>query len=161
MPRPIIGLPQTLKGAAPRSKIELPNATQTGPAGAQLQQLLRQKRSRAYLEAVSKFDVGTYQSDRAALAALLEAIAGEFPELRIDQLPLGIVSRCYLGAPYEVHICALTGDILEHFELFRPMPPQFERARTLALHPAYAFVEVYGDTLRAIAADGSVSVIAA
>jgi hypothetical protein len=38
------------------------------------------------------------------------------------------------------------------------MPPLFERARALALHPSYAFVEVYSDVLRAVSVDGSVAV---
>jgi hypothetical protein len=90
---------------------------------------------------------------------LIEAIANEFPELSIEQRPIGIVSQCYLGAPYEVHICDLGGGIIEHFQIYRPMPPLFERGRSLALHPGYAFVEVYPDTLRAVSLDGAVSVI--
>ncbi len=39
------------------------------------------------------------------------------------------------------------------------MLPPFERARSLALHPSYALVEVYTDKLRAIARDGTVSVL--
>ena len=35
----------------------------------------------------------------------------------------------------------------------------FERARALVLHPSYAFIEVYPDTVRAIGLDGTVSVI--
>jgi hypothetical protein len=108
---------------------------------------------------VNGIDVGGHRADRAALASLIQAIADEFPELGVDQLPLGIVSRCYLGTPFEVHRCGLDGEILDHFETFRQMPAPFERARSLALHPAYAFVEVYADSLRAVSADGSVSVI--
>ena|SRR5215212_5646249 len=159
MPRPIIGIPQASAGVSARSRIESQNASRTGLSGAKLQQRLRQKRSSAYIDIIGKIDAGAYQSDRAAFDSLLEAISDEFPELRIDELPLGIVSKCYLGAPFEVHICDLSGEILKHFEAFRSMPPPFERSRSLAIHPAYAFVEVYSDTLRAIAPDGSVSVI--
>lgn len=111
------------------------------------------------MEAINRIDAGGHQMDHAARASLLEAISNEFPDLCIDQLPLGLVGRCYLGSPFEVHICAPDGEILKHFETFRAMPPPFERARSLALHPAYAFVEIYSDTLRAVATDGSVSVI--
>lgn len=97
--------------------------------------------------------------NRTALESLLEAIANEFPELGIEQLPVGIVSQCYLGAPYEVHICDLGGGIIEHFESFRQMPPLYERARALASHPSYSFIEIYADTLRVVSLDGSVSVI--
>jgi hypothetical protein len=72
---------------------------------------------------------------------------------------LGVVSRCYLGAPYIVHMCDLGGNIVEHYESGRAMPSLFERARALALHSSYAFIEVYPDVLRAISANGSVSVI--
>jgi len=108
---------------------------------------------------MTRLDAGTHQSDRAALESLIEAISNEFPELGIEQRPIGIVSQCYLGEPYEVHICDLEGGIIEHFETFQSMPPLYERARTLALHPSYAFIEIYQDTLRAVSTDGAVSVI--
>ncbi|HKG13378.1 MAG TPA: hypothetical protein VKB12_08560 [Pyrinomonadaceae bacterium] len=159
MPRPIIGLPQADNSASFRSKVSGPAAARTGLAAPQLRQVLRRKRSRGYVEAYKAVDAGVHQSDREAFSSLLEAITNEFPELGVDQLPLGVVGRCYLGTPYEVHVCSAGGEILEHFETSRPMPPTFERARALALHPAYAFVEVYPDALRAVAQDGSVSVI--
>jgi len=108
---------------------------------------------------LARLDAGTHHADRTALDALIEAIANEFPELGIEQHPMGIVSQCFLGAPYEVHICDLGGGIVEHFETFRSMPPLYERGRALALHQSYAFVEIYPDTLRAVSIDGSVSVI--
>jgi hypothetical protein len=108
---------------------------------------------------VTRLDAGTHHADRTALDSLVEAIANEFPELGIEQRPMGIVSQCYLGAPYEVHICDLSGGIIEHFETFRSMPPLYERARALALHRSYSFIEIYTDSLRAVGLDGSVSVI--
>jgi hypothetical protein len=39
------------------------------------------------------------------------------------------------------------------------MAAPFERARCLALHPSYAFIEIFKDTLRAVFLDGAVSVI--
>jgi hypothetical protein len=108
---------------------------------------------------MTRLDAGTHHADRTALDSLVEAIANEFPELGIEQRPVGIVSQCYLGAPYEVHICDLAGGIIEHFETFRSMPPLYERARALALHQSYVFIEIYPDTLRAVSVDGSVSEI--
>jgi hypothetical protein len=127
--------------------------------GFRLQQLLRQTRSKAYLESMACLDVGIHGADRSSLESLIAAISHEFPELGIEQRPIGIVSRCWLGAPYEVHICDLVGGIIEHFETFKPMPSSYERGRTLAIHPAYAFVEIYPETVRAVALDGSVSVV--
>jgi hypothetical protein len=157
MPRPILGTPQ-----AEKVSITLPPQTTSSRStlhGVRLHARLREKRSTKYLQAMTRLDAGTQHVDRTALESLLEAIANEFPELGIEQLPVGIVSQCYLGAPYEVHICDLSGGIIEHFETFRPMPPLYERARALATHPSYSFIEIYADTLRVISLDGSVSVI--
>ena len=154
MPRPILGTPHA-KADAARSTPPARSAIE----GPQLQQRLRQTRSHEYLAALQRLDAGTHLADRAALESLIDSIANEFPELGIEHRPLGIVGRCYLGAPYEVHICDLTGGIVEHFETFRSMPPLYERARALAGHSSYAFIEVYADSLRAVAPDGSVSVI--
>lgn len=158
MPRPIIGVPKIEVGGSP--KVQPRSSLRAGLREPQLGKRLREKRSTVYVETFCRIDVGAYQSDRAALDSLLESISNEFPELGIDQMPLGIVSRCYLGSPFEVHICNFNGEIIEHFETYRSMSAPFERARSLALHPAYAFIEVFSDTLRAITADGSVSVIA-
>ncbi len=135
-------------------------SVQIGLREPQLGKRLREKRSGTYVETFSRIDVAGYQTDRDALDSLLRTISNEFPELSIDQLPLGIVSRCYLGSPFEVHICDFNGEIIEHFEMHRPMSAPFERARCLALHPSYAFIEVFNDTLRAVCVDGAVSVIA-
>ena len=108
---------------------------------------------------MTRIDAGTHNANRTALEAVIEAIASEFPDLGIEQRPMGVVSQCYLGTPYEAHICDLDGGIIEHFESFRSMPGPFEKGRTLALHPTYAFIEIYADSLRAVALDGSVSVI--
>lgn len=124
---------------------------------AQLESRLRRKRSTGYLEAIHRLDAGTHLDDREALQSLLEEISREFPDLTLDQRPLGIVSTCYLGAPYQVHVCDLGGEIVEHYEAFRPMPAPFESARSLALHPSYAFVEVYADGCRVVSPDGAVA----
>lgn len=157
MPRPIIGVPKKHITSGEAKPIR---SVQTGLREPQLGKRLREKRSRTYVEVFSRIDVVGYQSDRNALDSLLGTISNEFPELSSDQLPLGIVSRCYLGLPFEVHICDFNGEIVEHFEIHRPMPTLFERARCLALHPSYAFIEVFNDTLRAVCVDGAVSVIA-
>ena len=156
MARPILGTPQAAKSSTSAATPALtPRSTLQGP---RLQQRLREKRSTRYVQAVTRLDAGTHHADRTNLEALEEAISNEFPELGIEQRPIGIVSQCYLGAPYEVHICDLTGGIIEHFETFRPMPPMFERGRALSLHASYVFIEIYSDTLRAVSLDGSVSV---
>jgi hypothetical protein len=156
MPRPILNAQQQ---SSSRLAIQ-PIGTQTPSlTGVKLDQRLRQQRSKTYMEAVKRLDAGTHHQNRAALDEVLRGITSEFPELTIDQRPLGIVSVCHLGAPYVVHICDLSGNIIEHYESYKAMPPLFERARPLSLHSAYEFIEVYPDRLRAVANDGSVSVI--
>ncbi len=91
------------------------------------------------------------------MEALLEDIRQEFAGFSEIDFPLGIVAKCYLGNPYEVHILDLVGQIIQHFKLEEFMPSAFERARSLALHPAYAFVEVYSNKLRCVREDGTVS----
>lgn len=121
MARPILGTPQA-------AKVSISGATPTLTSrstlqGPRLQQRLREKRSTKYVQAITRLDAGTHHADRTALESLLEAISNEFPELGIEQLPVGIVSQCYLGAPYEVHICDLKGgssSILRPFGRCRP-----------------------------------------
>jgi len=156
MPRSILGTetrsPALTVGGSPA-------AAKTHLSAAQVAQRLRQRRSSAYLERVARLDAGAHVRNAAGLQELLDAIGAEFPDLGVDERPLGFVSKCFLGAPYEVHICDLAGGIVEHFERGRSMPPLFERARSVAAHGAYAFVEIYVSTVRAVAADGSGSVL--
>ena len=156
MPRSILGTETRSSALRAGERAALPNTRLSAP---QVAQRLRQKRSAAYVEAVTRIDAGSHHRNAAALQELLDAINAEFPDLGIDERPLGAASRCFLGAPYEVHICDLSGQIIEHFEQWRAMPPLFERARSLAAHGAYAFIEIYVSTIRAVAPDGSVSVL--
>jgi hypothetical protein len=154
MARPIIGLTpvqSTAHGLQPtqRSLVDKRRALE----------LLRVKRSNRYLEAMSRLDAGAHLADRAGIEGLIQVFIQEFPELGRGHAPLGIAARCLLGPPYEVHICDFAGTILEHFPRGRPMPAIFERARSLALHPGYACVEVYSDHLVAIGLDGQVAII--
>jgi len=156
-------VPRSILGTETRSPAltvgARPDLAKTQLHTPQVAQRLRQKRSPAYLERMQRLDAGTHQQNAAALQELLDAIAAEFPDLGVDERPIGVVSRCFLGPPYEVHICDLAGGIVEHFEHWRSMPQLFERARSIAWHGAYAFIEIYVSTIRAVAADGSVSVL--
>ncbi|MDR1889295.1 MAG: hypothetical protein LBQ81_07975 [Zoogloeaceae bacterium] len=123
----------------------------------QIEDRLRQKRSSGYVKAMSRLDAGGHVHNQSALNALLDAIRTEFPDLEL--LPLGVVSRCYLGEPFEVHTLDWTGNIIQHYKTYETLPASLERARTLALHPDYAFVEVYTDKLIAVTESGDTSVI--
>jgi hypothetical protein len=159
MPRHILQGPQA--GSQARAGTSPATVGATPSTRAQLEARLRQKRSSAYVQAMARLDAGTHYADRAAFADLLAAVSAEFPDLTLDQRPLGVVSRCFLGPPYEVHICDLAGQIMEHFESYRPMPPLFEGARSLALHSSYAFIEVHLDGFRAVGPDGTIAVLGA
>jgi hypothetical protein len=91
--------------------------------------------------------------------ALIAAIQQELPEVTIDKLPIGIVSRCCLGEDYEVHTLDRTGGIIQHYRRRQSLPTLLERARSLALHSEYLFVEVYVDSLVAVRAGGETSIV--
>ncbi len=119
---------------------------------------LRQKRSSDYIEAIKKLDIAGHNLDRSQFDNFIKAIEKEFPDVPFEEQLIGIVAKCYLGMPYDVHTLDITGEIVTHFKLSESMPPLLERARGLALHGGYEFVEVYVDSLRAIKVDGTVSV---
>jgi hypothetical protein len=123
------------------------------------QDRLRQRRSKNYLAAVTQLDAGGHLCSAQSVEALLESIRQEFPDIAIDALPVGIVSKCYLGPPYEVHTLDLSGNIIRHYKVGEGLPALMERARTLAVHPIYAFIEVYSTKLIAVSANGQTAVI--
>lgn len=125
----------------------------------QIERILNRKRSKDYIDAMKRLDAGGHMHNQRQVEALQELIRAELPEIEIDMGPIGIVSRCYLGAPYEVHTLDLTGAIIEHYETYRSMPATLEKARNLALCGHYEFIEVYHHALRAVKADGTVSTL--
>lgn len=129
MPRPILGSPVSHEK---QSRTEPARQTHARLAGPQLAMRLREKRAAKYVEAMPRLNAGMHQQNAATLQELLDAT--EFPELTIDQRPLGIVSKCFLE-PYEVHGC----DLDEHFERHRAIPPfraspRPRRTRRLHVH---------------------------
>lgn len=157
MPRPIIGVP--------RDRVEIPNRLTVAPAPTSinsrpaLDKRLRQKRSTSYVKTISKLDAGEYIHNPEKVQSLLNAIREELPEVTIEHLPIGIVSRCYLGDPFEVHTLDVMGCILQHYKRSEHMPDLLERARNLASPGIYAFIEVYSDCLRTVGDDGTISVV--
>lgn len=135
--------------------------SRTGPVVSreQLNARLRMKRSSAYMEAIQKLDSGGHTHNREAVEALVAAIAEEFPDITIDQQPVGIVAKCYLGAPYEVHTLDRVGNIIQHYKSFESLPPLLARGRALAMHAQYAFVEVYTDKVIAVTTNGDTSIV--
>lgn len=125
----------------------------------ELNKRLRQKRSSAYIDAVTKLDAGGVTCSKAKIEELKQAIHKEFPDVPPFQYPIGIISKCYLGDPYEVHTLDITLDIVEHFKVGQALPAQMDRGRGIALHPSYEFIEIYNDMLRAVNRNGDVAVI--
>ena len=136
-----------------------PNQVKTATDKMTLNRLLRKKRSKEYMDALNKLDVGGHVMNRQKVDEIINTIRAEFPEIDLAGVLLGFVSVCYLGKPYEVHTLDMAGKIIQHYEAGQLLPEGMERARSIALHGGYAYIEVYTDSLRAISADGSVAVI--
>ena len=127
--------------------------------GMELDKRLRKKRSGEYVNAIKKLDAGGVTCNHASIEELKQAIQNEFPELTPYQYPIGIIAKCYLGNPYEVHTLDVKLDIVEHYKKGEVLPDSMDRGRSLAMHPSYDFIEIYNDSLRAITLSGDVSVI--
>ncbi len=124
-----------------------------------MDRLLRQKRSKTYMDAIHKLDAGGHVTNQQKVNEILNAIQNELPEIELAGIMLGIVSVCYLGRPYEVHSLDILGNIIQHFKQGEPMPNGLDRARGIAMRGGYDFIEVYTDCCRAVSSDGTVSVI--
>ena len=141
MPRPILKVQQAKKN---ESQNELQLTQQSVQQNTQmdkmrLYRLLRKTRSKEYMNAIHRLDVGGHVHNQGKVDEIIAVIKREFPEVELAGSLLGFVSKCYLGAPYEVHTLDLVGRIIEHY------PSEF--------------IEVYSDCCRAVSSDGSVAVI--
>ena len=70
-----------------------------------------------------------------------------------------MVSKCFLGDPYEVHTVDFTHTIIKHYKQGEVLPDGMEKARAIAARNIYMYIEVYTDHCCAISADGIVSII--
>ena len=157
MPRPILGVNQKAETNHKLSLTPKTEAEVTDPL--KIDRLLRKPRSKQYLEAVSKLDAGGHTHNHDKVKEIIEALRHEFPEIELEGLFIGIVSKCYLGDDYEVHRLDMTGSIIDHYRRGQPLPDGLEKARAIAIHGGYEFIEVYTNCCRAVGRDGSVSVI--
>ena len=163
MPKPMMRQPQTkaqqtntLLSAVPRQdqKQKTQQMTQM-----QMDRLLRKPRSKKYMDAMHRLDAGGHTMNQHKVDSIIDAIREEFPEVELQGVLLGVISKCYLGDPYEVHTLDLIGDIIEHYKRGQTLPNNMEKARTLAIRGGYDFIEVYVDCCRAISSNGTVAVI--
>lgn len=135
----------------PRTTVEL--------TGVALDKKRREIRSQAYIEAMTQLDGAGAVLDRTKVDQLLQSVQSEFADLQPHQFPIGIIAKCYLGEPYEVHSLDVRLEIIEHYMKGQAMPSGLEKGRSLAVHPGYAFIEIYSDSICAVARNGSVSMI--
>ena len=127
-----------------------------------LDRLLRKPRSKEYMDTIAKLDAGGHVHNQNQVKEIIDAIKNEFPELDMDftlSIFLGIIARCYLGDPYEVHTLDTANQIIEHYKRGEALPGNLEKARSIAIRGGYSFIEVYTDCCRAISLNGTVSVI--
>ncbi len=160
MPRPLLNRTKVQQSTSNLSAIHQSTHssqnqnTQTGRIG----ELLRKKRSSAYMAAIKKLDAGGKQLSQSEVEDLLATINGEFPEVNLTGVLEGYVAKCYLGGTFDVHTLDYMLQIVTHFHTGEPLPAGMERARSLAKR-GYAYIEVYTDCCRAISENGDVSVV--
>ena len=164
MPRPMLRTPQQTQ----TQTNNLLSATNNNQQQKQKQQqmdkmkldrLLRQPRSKAYMDAIHKLDAGGHVHNQEKVNDIINTIRSELPEVELSGILLGYVAVCYLGRPYEVHTLDITGGIIEHYKSGQTLPNGLEKARSIAIHGGYDFIEVYVDCCRAVSSNGTVSVI--
>lgn len=158
MPKPILRPTQSNQSAsilsATPKKVQ---ATQMEKMN--LDRLLAKPRSKKYIEAIHKLDVGGHTNNQNQVNEIINAIRNEFPEVELGGVLLGLVSKCYLGGLYEVHTLSVMGNFIEHYEVGHTLPEGMEKARSIAMRGGYEVIEVYSDCYRAISSDGTVAYI--
>lgn len=120
---------------------------------------LLKKRSKKYIDLIKGVDVKDFTGVRG-WDKLMHEIKEEFGTADISDILLGYVGKCFLGHPFEVHILDfLLNNIIKHYAENENMPPEYEKARTLAINNAYAFVEVYKNKMILVREDGTSTLI--
>ena len=158
MPKPILNSYQSQKQTQ-ASHIMTSNLKQPQIDKLSLDRLLRKSRSKEYMDAIHQLDAGGHVHNKKEVNEIINTINSEFPDVDINGILLGFVAKCYLGAPYEAHTLDLVGEIIEHYKQGETLPGGLDKAKSIALHGGYDFIEVYTDCCRAISSNGSVSVI--
>ena len=159
MPRPMLRTPQNQVQKDSILSTACSNQKQQKMDKMMIDRLLRKSRSNEYMDAIHKLDAGGHVHNQKQVDNIIVIVKGEFPEVEISGVLLGIVAICYLGEPYEVHILDVSREIIEHYKSGQRLPNGLEKARGIAIRGGYDFIEVYVDCCRAINADGSVAVI--
>ena len=124
-----------------------------------LDRLLRKSRSKEYMDAIQQLDAGGHVHNHNKVSEIINTIKSEFPEVEMNGILLGLVAKCYLGDSYEAHTLDFIGESIEHYKRGETLPKGLDKAKSIAIHGGYDFIEVYTDCCRAISSNGAVSVI--
>lgn len=122
--------------------------------------VFRRRRSQGYINKLKKLDIADHKISKEKINEIINAVKNELPEISVDELPIGIVAKCYLGEPYEVHTLSLVGEtIIKHYKNYEPLPEILEKARKIANNEKYEFVEVYHSKMIVVKEDGTTAII--
>ena len=163
MPKPILKSPQSQNTSlsalsATQTRHNRTSATlKTDPA--QIQMILRKRRSPKYLDAIKKLDAAGRTSNKQLADEIVQAIKDEFPDLDIENILLGCMAICHLDDPLEVHTIEIADPTIVHIPRHYPLGEFLDKARSLAIIPDYLCIEIYSHELRAISKTGSVAII--
>jgi hypothetical protein len=129
------------------------------PITSQLELMVRLRRVRTatYLKLFSELDV--HSQVKINVDTIIKSIEQEFSDVPPLEQLIGIVAKCYLEDGYDVHLLDRGQTIIQHVKKIESLPVAFDRARGVALHASYLFIEVYKDCLRAVTTSGEVSVV--
>ena len=158
MPRPMLNPYQSQKQTQ-ASHIMTSNLKQPQIDKLSLDRLLRKSRSKEYMDAIQQLDAGGHVHNHNKVSEIINTIKSEFPEVEMNGILLGLVAKCYLGDSYEAHTLDFIGEIIEHYKRGETLPKGLDKAKSIAIHGGYDFIEVYTDCCRAISSNGAVSVI--
>ncbi|ORO77862.1 hypothetical protein [Streptococcus oralis] len=156
MPKPMLNPYQSQKQT---SHIMTSNLKQPQIDKLSLDRLLRKSRSKEYMDAIQQLDAGGHVHNHNKVSEIINTIKSEFPEVEMNGILLGLVAKCYLGDSYEAHTLDFIGEIIEHYKRGETLPKGLDKAKSIAIHGGYDFIEVYTDCCRAISSNGAVSVI--
>lgn len=116
---------------------------------------LLKKRSKKYMELIASIDT-KMMTETVGLENFINNVQEELGTANIAELPIGIVAKCFLGHPHEVHTLDMNANyIIKHYKIGEPLPEHLEKARNLAKHNSYAFIEVYLEKMILIREDGT------
>lgn len=165
MPKPMIRM-EKQESSALQSNTTLRATQQHGAAKQdtitieELEAALRKPRSKEYVEFIKKMDIGCEADMSGYIAEWTDKVDKEFPFIaNVSNFLLGIISRCYLGDSYEVHMLDKTLSIVGHFKKGEPLPNGLEPCRSIGMNPNYEFVEVYEHMYCIVDKNGNTSVI--